>query len=55
MALLAMRFKPQKMVFKNGNPLQMIKEGFDYAFNFPPIRAILGILIELPDPTSIEK
>ncbi|BAZ67017.1 MAG: MFS transporter [Pelatocladus maniniholoensis HA4357-MV3] len=41
MALLAMRIKPQKTVASMSNPLQQIKEGFLYAFGFPPIRAIL--------------
>jgi MFS family permease len=42
-ALLAMRLKPKQMSVMNGNPLQIIKEGFDYAFNSPPIRTILLI------------
>ncbi|MEI2582489.1 MFS transporter [Scytonema sp. PRP1] len=41
MALLAMRFKPWKTTVSNVNPLQQIKEGFRYAFGFPPIRALL--------------
>jgi MFS family permease len=40
-ALLAMRFKPWKTTVSNVNPLQQIKEGFTYAFGFPPIRALL--------------
>jgi MFS family permease len=40
-ALLAMRFKPKRVAVIKGNPLKIIKEGFDYAFNSPPIRAIL--------------
>ena len=40
-ALFAMRFKPQQIRQLAGNPLQIIKEGFDYAFSCPPIRAIL--------------
>ncbi|TBR57930.1 MFS transporter [Westiellopsis prolifica IICB1] len=40
-ALLAMRIKPQKTVASMMNPLQQIKEGFLYAFGFPPIRALL--------------
>jgi len=36
-----MKIKPIKHKLSIGNPLQQIKEGFDYAFNFPPIRAIL--------------
>ena len=41
MALFAMRFKPKQIRRLAGNPLQIIKEGFDYAFSCPPIRAIL--------------
>ncbi len=40
-ALLAMRFQPKKMPKIAGSPLQRIKEGFIYAFECPPIRAIL--------------
>jgi predicted MFS family arabinose efflux permease len=40
-ALLAMRFKPKKMPMITGSPLERIKDGFDYAFGCPPIRAIL--------------
>ncbi|MEH2438263.1 MAG: MFS transporter [Nostoc sp.] len=40
-ALLAMKVKPWKNVVTEGNPLQKVKEGFVYAFSFPPIRAIL--------------
>ncbi|MEH1942102.1 MAG: MFS transporter [Nostoc sp.] len=40
-ALLAMKVKPWKYVVTDGNPLQKVKEGFIYAFTFPPIRAIL--------------
>lgn len=40
-ALLAMKIKPWKTTVTNENPLQRIKEGFVYAFGFPPIRAIL--------------
>ncbi len=40
-ALLAMRFKPKQMPKINGSPIQRIKEGFAYAFDSPPIRAIL--------------
>ncbi len=40
-ALLAMKVKPWKHSVTNGNPLQRVKEGFIYAFSFPPIRAIL--------------
>ncbi len=40
-ALLAMKIKARTSVVDIGNPLQRIKEGFDYAFGFPPIRALL--------------
>jgi MFS family permease len=40
-ALLAMRFQPKNLLVSPGNPLQKIKEGFNYAFGFPPIRALL--------------
>ncbi|MBD2197792.1 MULTISPECIES: MFS transporter [Calothrix] len=40
-ALLAMTIKPWQVPVNNGNPLQRVKEGFVYAFSFPPIRAIL--------------
>jgi predicted MFS family arabinose efflux permease len=40
-ALLAMRFKPKPMPKITGSPLERIKDGFDYAFGCPPIRAIL--------------
>lgn len=40
-ALLAMKIKPNKKTVTKTNPLQQIKEGFVYAFGFPPIRAIL--------------
>lgn len=40
-ALLAMTIKPWQVPVSNGNPLQQVKEGFIYAFSFPPIRAIL--------------
>ncbi|MEH2092461.1 MFS transporter [Nostoc sp.] len=40
-ALLAMKVKPWKYVVSDGNPLQKVKEGFVYAFSFPPIRSIL--------------
>lgn len=39
--LLAMEVKPWKIVVIDTNVLQRVKEGFDYAFGFPPIRAIL--------------
>ncbi|MHC5671276.1 MFS transporter [Nostoc sp.] len=40
-ALLAMQVKPWKNVVSDGNPLQKVKEGFVYAFSFPPIRSVL--------------
>ncbi|MBW4451724.1 MAG: MFS transporter [Nostoc indistinguendum CM1-VF10] len=40
-ALLAMKVKPWKHSVTNRNPLQRVKEGFIYAFSFPPIRAVL--------------
>jgi MFS family permease len=40
-ALLAMKFKPWRTTVTHGNPLEKIKEGFVYAFGFPPIRSIL--------------
>lgn len=43
-ALLAMNVKPKKIAVKTGNPVQRLKEGFDYAFGFAPIRAILLLL-----------
>jgi MFS family permease len=39
--LLAMTVKPWKAHKVNGHPWQQVKEGFVYAFSFPPIRAIL--------------
>ncbi|MEH2045226.1 MFS transporter [Nostoc sp.] len=40
-ALLAMKVKPWKNSITEGNPLQKVKEGFVYAFSFPPIRSVL--------------
>ncbi|MEH1844027.1 MAG: MFS transporter [Nostoc sp.] len=40
-ALLAMKVQPWKNSVIDGNPLQKVKEGFVYAFSFPPIRSIL--------------
>ncbi|MBD2253461.1 MFS transporter [Nostoc parmelioides] len=40
-SLLAMKVKPWTVTKIDGNPLQQVKEGFIYAFSFPPIRAIL--------------
>ncbi|MBR8838676.1 MAG: MFS transporter [Stigonema ocellatum SAG 48.90 = DSM 106950] len=39
--LLAMTIKSRTIAVSNINPLQRIKEGFEYTFGFPPIRAIL--------------
>ncbi|GAX44534.1 major facilitator transporter [Tolypothrix sp. NIES-4075] len=40
-ALLAMNIKSNKYQVGSANPIQRIKEGFNYAFGFAPIRAIL--------------
>ncbi|MEG4852707.1 MFS transporter [Microcoleus sp. B5-D4] len=42
--LLAMKIKARKIAATNTKPLQRLKEGFVYAFGFPPIRAILLLL-----------
>jgi MFS family permease len=43
--LLAMKLKPRKIVAQtNDNIWQRLKEGFIYAFGFPPIRAILLLI-----------
>ncbi|WP_293349466.1 MULTISPECIES: MFS transporter [unclassified Microcoleus] len=42
--LLAMQIEPRKIAATNTKPLQRLKEGFNYAFGFPPIRAILLLL-----------
>lgn len=39
--LLAMRLKPREIAVQTTNVWQRLKEGFIYAFGFPPIRAIL--------------
>lgn len=39
--LLAMTIKPWKTPVITGNPLQQVREGFIYAFSFPPIRSLL--------------
>jgi len=39
--LLAMKIKPRTIVVSSVHPLQRIKEGFEYAFGFAPIRTIL--------------
>jgi MFS family permease len=44
-ALLAMNLKPHTVTSNlKGNYLQRLKEGFVYAFSFPPIRAIILLL-----------
>ncbi|MBO3463927.1 MFS transporter, partial [Aetokthonos hydrillicola] len=40
-ALQAMKIKPRENRFTHANPLESIKEGFQYAFGFAPIRSIL--------------
>ena len=40
-ALLAMNIKSNILQVSSANPLKQIKDGFNYAFGFPPIRAIL--------------
>jgi MFS family permease len=40
-SLLAMKIKLRKIVVTETHPLQRIKEGFEYAFGFAPIRSIL--------------
>jgi MFS family permease len=43
--LLAMKLKPRNIVYQaTESTWKRIKEGFDYAFGFPPIRAILLLL-----------
>jgi MFS family permease len=42
--LLAMQIKARTIAATNTKPLQRLKEGFVYAFGFPPIRAILLLL-----------
>lgn len=43
-ALLAMKVKPKNIALKTGNSLQRLKEGFNYAFGFAPIRSILLLI-----------
>ncbi len=43
-SLLAMKLKPRKITAQTPNIWQRLKEGFIYAFSFPPIRAILLLL-----------
>jgi len=42
--LLAMQIKARQIAATNTKPLERLKEGFVYAFSFPPIRAILLLL-----------
>ena len=42
--LLAMKLKPRTVIPQTANVWQRLKEGFDYAFGFPPIRAILLLI-----------
>lgn len=43
-ALFAMKIQPTAITVLSTNPWQRLKEGFVYAFGFPPIRAILLLL-----------
>jgi MFS family permease len=43
-SLLAMKIKPRQITVQTTNVWQRLKEGFIYAFSFPPIRAILLLL-----------
>lgn len=43
-SLLAMKLKPRTIAAQTTNVWQRLKEGFIYAFGFPPIRAILLLL-----------
>jgi len=40
-ALLAMKLAPRKQATQTTPPWQRLKEGFTYAFGFPPIRSVL--------------
>ncbi len=40
-ALLSMKIAPSKRAVETTSPWQRLKEGFTYAFGFPPIRSIL--------------
>jgi MFS family permease len=44
LSLLAMRITVRARERKSQHVLTELKEGFDYAFRFPPIRAVLGLL-----------
>ena len=41
LALLAMKLPPRKKLLPTTPPWQRLKEGFNYAFGFPPIRSVL--------------
>ena len=43
-ALVAMKIKPRIVETNNTNIIKGLKEGFSYAFGFPPIRSILSML-----------
>jgi MFS family permease len=43
-SLMAMKIKPRKIEIKETDIIRGLKEGFSYAFKFPPIRSILLIL-----------
>jgi MFS family permease len=43
-ALLAMKMTKREMRSKSSNVLKGVKEGFSYAFGFPPIRSLLLLL-----------
>jgi MFS family permease len=43
-ALMAMKLKPRKLEQKKTDIFEGLKEGFSYAFGFPPIRSILILL-----------
>jgi MFS family permease len=43
-SLLAMDVAPRAVPAGSGAVLHRMREGFDYAFGFPPIRAILGLV-----------
>lgn len=42
--LLAMKIQPRNLAVTDHNPLERLKEGFAYAFGFPPIRSLLLLL-----------
>lgn len=42
--LTAMRLQPQRIAIADVKPIQKLREGFIYAFGFPPIRKILLLL-----------